>query len=319
MKNRWLAAFRNPVFYRNQAIGMSNFATSQWIYLGQDHLNGYIEIPRGLYDRLLEKIEEAEISYEISDERQGGRQIEVAFKGELKEEQKPALRELCKHDNGILQAATAFGKTVVCSAVIAEKRVNARILLESSALLEQWEQALGQFLEIDEKLPKYQTKTGRIKERKSLIGKLQGAYDSMTGIIDIAMAGSLCRKGEWHPLLEQYGMVIVDECHHAASDTIANVLKKVKARYVYGVTATPKRSDGLEKINNMLLGPIRYRYTAKERAEAQGIEHLVYPRFTRIVSPRGILTEKMHPNEAYEILRNNEVRDEQILSDIRRC
>lgn len=66
MKNRWLAAFRNPVFYRNQAIGMSNFATSQWIYLGQDHLKGCIEIPRGLYDRLLEKIEEAEISYEIS-------------------------------------------------------------------------------------------------------------------------------------------------------------------------------------------------------------------------------------------------------------
>ena len=148
------------------------------------------------------------MSYEISDERQGGRQIEVTFKGELKEEQKLALRELCKYDNGILQAA---------------------------------------------------------------------------------------------------------------SNTIANVLKKVKAKYVYGVTAPPKRSDGLEKINNMLLGPIRYRYTAKERAEAQGIEHLVYPRFTRTVSPRGILTEKMHPNEAYEILRNNEIRDEQILSDVKKC
>ena len=91
----------------------------------------------------------------------------------------------------------------------------------------------------------------------------------MTGIIDIAMAGSLRKKGEWHPLLEQYGMVIVDECHHAASNTIANVLKNVKAKYVYGVTATPKRADGLEKINYMLIGPIRYSYTAKEKAKAQ--------------------------------------------------
>lgn len=141
----------------------------------------------------------------------------------------------------------------------------------------------------------------------------------MTGIVDIAMAGSLCKKGEWHPLLDQYGMVIVDECHHAASDTIAEVLQKVTAKYVYGVTATPKRSDGLEKINYMLLGPIRYSYSAKEKVKAQGIPHLVYPRFTRTVLPRGVTAEKMHPNEAYEMLRHNEARDEQILSDVKDC
>ena len=316
---RRLAAIRNPVFYRNAAIGMSNFATSQWIYLGKDHLSGYIEIPRGLYDRLTEKIKEAAIPCEISDERQCGRHINAVFKGELRQEQKLALEEMMKYDNGILQAATAFGKTVVCSAMIAEKKVNTLIILESSALLEQWKDALEKFLDIEEELPEYKTKTGRIRVRKSLIGKLQGAHDSMTGIVDIAMAGSLCKKGEWHPLLDQYGMIIVDECHHAASDTITEVLQKVTAKYVYGVTATPKRSDGLEKINYMLLGPIRYSYSAKEKAKAQGIPHLVYPRFTRTVLPRGVITEKMHPNEAYEIIRNNEARDEQILSDVKEC
>lgn len=228
------------------------------------------------------------------------------------------MEELAKYDNGILHAATAFGKTVVCSAMIAERKLNTLILLESSALLEQWKDALDKFLDIKEELPKYKTKTGRIKVRKSLIGRLQGAHDSMTGIIDIAMAGSLCKKGEWHPLLEQYGMVIVDECHHAASHTIANVLKRIKAKYVYGITATPKRSDGLEKINDMLIGPVRYSYTAKEKAQAQGIDHLIYPRFTRTVPPRGV-SEKMHPNEAYELIRNNPVRDEQIISDIKDC
>lgn len=78
-----------------------------------------------------------------------------------------------------------------------------------------------------------------------------------------------------------------NECHHVASDRIANVLKEVKAKYVYGVTATPKRSVGLEKINDMLLGPIRYSYTSKDKAKVQGIDHLVYPKFTRTVPLRG--------------------------------
>ncbi len=318
-KIRRMAAFRNPIYYKNQALGTANFDTGQWIYLGKDYLNGYIQIPRGLYEKLLENAEKAGIDYEVSDERQQGKRIHVSFKGELRDEQKPALEELVKHDNGILHAATAFGKTVVCSAVIAEKKVNTLILLESSALIEQWKEALEKFIEIQEELPEYKTKTGRTKVRKSLIGKLQGAHDSMTGILDIAMAGSLCKKGKWHPLLEQYGMILVDECHHAASDTIASVLKEVKSKYVYGVTATPKRADSLEKINDMLIGPIRYSYTAKEKAKMQGIAHLVYPRFTRAVPPRGVTEEKMHANDAYEIVRNSEMRDDQIVSDIKEC
>lgn len=248
-----------------------------------------------VYD--FDNLEQAKIPYEIDDERQNGRTIDVVFKGKLREEQKTAMNEVLQFDNGILHAATAFGKTVVCSAIIAEKKLNTLIILESSALMEQWKESLEKFLDINEELPEYKTKSGRIKVRKDVVGKLQGAHDSMAGIIDIAMAGSLCKKGEFHNLLNQYGMVIVDECHHAASDTISNVLKEVKAKYVYGVTATPKRGDGLEKINYMLIGPIRHSYTAKEKAKAQGIEHLVYPRFTPIVVPRGVIKEKMHPME----------------------
>lgn len=318
-KIRRMAAFSNPVFYKNRAIGTSNYDTSRWIYLGKDHLGGYIQIPRGLQDELIANIDKAGIEYTIDDERQQGRNINVEFNGELRPEQNKALKELTKHDNGILHAATAFGKTVVCSAVIAEKKVNTLILLESSALIEQWKDALNKFLIIDEELPQYKTKTGRLRTRKSLIGTLQGVHDSMTGIVDIAMVGSLCKKGEFHNLLNDYGLVIIDECHHSASETIANVLKEVKARYVYGVTATPKRGDGLEKINYMLIGPIRYSYTAKEKAMEQGIQHLVYPRFTRTVPPRGVLIGKMHPNEAYEIIHNNDIRDEQIVEDVKNC
>ena len=99
---------------------------------------------------------------------------------------------------------------------------------------------------------------------------------------------------------------------------MANVLQRVRARYIYGVTATPIRGDGLERVNHMLMGPIRYRYTSKQRAQAQGIRHLVYPRFTRTVNPYKY-GEKTHPNDAYELLRNNDVRDQQIIGDIKQC
>ena len=318
-KIRRMAAISNPAYYKNQAIGTSNYDTPRWIYLGRDHLSGYIEIPRGLYEKLTENIEQANIGYIVEDERQTGKAINVEFKGELREEQMSALEEILKYDNGILHAATAFGKTVVCSAIIAKKKVNTLILLESSSLIEQWKEALEKFLDISEEPPEYRTKTGRVKIRKSVIGRLQGAHDSMTGIIDIAMAGSLYKKGKYHELLNEYGMIIVDECHHAASDTISSILKEVKAKYVYGVTATLKRADGLDKINYMLIGPIRYSYTAKEKAVAQGIAHLVYPRFTHTVVPRGVITDKIHPNDAYEIIHDNKLRDEQIISDVKEC
>ena len=314
---RWLAAFKNPVFYKNLAMGIANFDTPRIIYLGSDE-DGYIHIPCGLSDSLLEKCDQAGISYSIDDQRVQSKSLSITFNGELHDEQQRAVDALLCHDNGVLSAATAFGKTVVCTYIIAQRRQPTLILLESSSLIEQWQNALERFLVIDEELPSYSTPTGRVKRRKTHIGWLQGQHDSLSGIVDIAMVGSLCKKGNFHPLLQEYGMVIVDECHHAATDTMASVLQHVKSRYVYGVTATPIRGDGLEKINHMLMGPIRFQYTSKQRAQDQGIRHLVYPRFTRTVNPYRY-GEKTHPNDAYELLRNNDVRDQQIISDIIQC
>ncbi len=275
-------------------------------------------MPRGILENLIKECEKAGIEYEIEDKRSKGHPIHVEFIGKLKESQIPAVERLLQNDNGILNAATAFGKTVVCCNVIAKKQVSTLILIQSSALMEQWREALEKFLYIDEELPEYETPTGRKKKRKSLVGKLQGAHDSTTGIIDLVMAGSVCKNGVYHRRLKEYGLILVDECHHAASDTIVDILQEANAKYVYGVTATPFRGDGLEKINYMLLGPIRYQFTSKDRAKEQGIEHLVYPRFTRAVAPR-FSQDRMHPNEAYEIIRNNEDRDELIIRDVKQC
>ena len=314
---RRMAAFSNPVFFKNQAMGLSNFENHRYIYLGSDE-GGFVKVPRGILENITEECEKAGIEYKIEDKRSKGQPIHAEFIGELKESQIPAVEKILQNDNGILSAATAFGKTVVCCNVIAQRKVSTLILIQSSALMEQWREALEKFLHIDEEPPEYETPTGRKKKRKSIIGKLQGAHDSTTGIIDVAMAGSVCKNGEYHRRLKEYGLILVDECHHAASDTIVDILREAKAKYVYGVTATPFRGDGLEKINYMLLGPIRYQYTSKDRAKEQGIEHLVYPRFTRAVAPR-FSQDKMHPNEAYEIIRNNEDRDELIIRDVKQC
>lgn len=311
---RRMAALLNPAFFRNSAIGLSNYANSRYLYLGEDD-SGYICIPRGLLDELIMRCTEAGISYAITDERVHGKSIHVEFAGQLRDNQMKAVSTLLRYDNGILSAATAFGKTVVCSNVIAQKKVSTLILLESSSLIEQWENAMNKFLSVEEPFPEYKTNSGRIKKRKSRIGVIHGAKDTSTGIIDIAMVGSLFKKGKPHPRLKEYGMVIVDECHHSASETFRRALREVSAEYLYGVTATPFRGDGLERVNEMLLGSVRFEYTAKEKAAEQGIDHLIVPRFTRVVSPHG--RDKLHINEAYEIIRNNDLRNKQIAEDIK--
>lgn len=311
---RCMATFDNPVYYKNKRLGYSNYYNFSMIYMGED-LEGYIKIPRGMLEDIINECKNARIPYDIEEQREKGRPIRVLFNGALRIQQELAAQRLLAYDHGILSAATAFGKTVVCSHLIAERKVNTLILLESTDLISQWEEELGKFLSIDEEPPEYQTKSGRVKKRNSVIGTLKGGKDTLTGIVDIAMVGSLYKKGKFHEKLNSYGMVIMDECHHAASATAQEILKKVNAKYVYGVSATPMRSDNLEKINYMLLGPVRHRYTALERAEAQGIEHLVIPRYTRVV---GTFSNK-EINKAYNHICNNEMRNKQILDDIKTC
>ena len=314
---RRMATFSNKQYFQNQAMDMPNYDESRFINLGSDE-GKYIVLPRGLREDILKKFDNAGIRYKIEDKRTQGRELNISFKGELRESQIPAAETMLENETGILHAATAFGKTVVCCNMIARRGISTLILVDRADLMNQWIKRLDEFLDIDEELPEYQTKTGRTRKRKSLIGNLQGAHDTLTGIVDVAMIRSLKKKDGFHPMLKEYAQVYFDECHHAASESAIEVLQEINAKYVYGVTATPKRGDGKEKINEFLLGPIRYRFTAKDRAEEQNIDHLVYPRFTRTVKPHH-LSKTPYGNDAYELIRNNDVRDEQIIRDVADC
>ena len=104
---RSMAAFDNPIFYKNKRLGYSNYYNFSAIYMGKD-IDGYIRIPRGLRDNLCTSCKEAGIEYEIIDHREKGRPIRVAFNGDLKTQQDLAAQRLLAFDHGVLSAATAF-------------------------------------------------------------------------------------------------------------------------------------------------------------------------------------------------------------------
>lgn len=312
---RRIAAYSNPEFYKNQAMGFSTQEMARIVYCGSD-TEDYICIPRGCEENLFERLKDSGIDYEVYDERQIGKRINVSFLGELYPEQRKAATKMLENDTGVLSAATAFGKTAVGAYLVAERKVNTLVLVHNREIMKNWVEDFEKFLLIDEELPEYTTPKGRVKKRKSVIGKMYASHNSVTGIIDVVMISSLGKKDEINELVKDYGMVIMDECHHAGAQTAIDVLNEVNAKYVYGLTATPKRDDGQEKKIFMQFGPIRYRYTAKDKAKAQGVEHYVYPRFTRLVHANG---EKIKINEAYKEVIASETRNEQIVNDVVEC
>ena len=310
---RRMAAFSNPDFYKKAAMGLSTKGISRIVFCGYDD-SGYICIPRALLDSVVDKFNEADIPFLLTDNRCNGTPLNVSFNGTLYEEQMRGASAILEYDNGILAATTSFGKTVVGAYMIAQRKTNTLILVHNTEIQKNWIEDLTRFLDINAELPEYKTKTGRVKKRKSVIGKLYAGHNSMTGIIDVAIFSSLGKGDDINPIIEQYGMVIMDECHHGAAQTVEDVIGSAKAKYVYGLTATPKREDGLEKKVFMQFGPIRFRYTAKERAEKQGIDHFVYPRFTRLVS-----ASDLKVTEANRAVIECDARNKQIIIDVANC
>ena len=313
---RRIAAFSNSQFFMNLKMGFSNENTPRVVYAGYDD-GDFIVIPRGCLDDLKSLLEDAEISYHLTDKRHPGRSINVEFNGTLYPEQAQAADKMLFYDNGVLSAATAFGKTVVGAYLIAQRKVNTLVLVHTVEIMNNWVRDLNEFLNINEPLSTYTTPKGRIKHRDSVIGTFSSQKDASTGIIDIAMITSLGRNDDINPMVRNYGMVIMDECHHSAAFTHENVLRAVTAKYVYGMTATAKRMDGQVKKVFMQFGPVRHRYTAKDRAQKQGIGHFVYPRFTRLVDLDG--NGDRHISDCFNMVCRSEVRNMQIIADTVDC
>jgi superfamily II DNA or RNA helicase len=316
-----LAAFKNPEFYKAQAMRLSTFNKPRIISCA-DETTEYLGLPRGCEDELNRIFEEFGLEVCWTDKTNSGRKIDVEFNGTLRDDQPLAIDKLLEHDNGILCGTTAFGKTVAAIKLIAERRVNTLILVNKISLVSQWKDKLSEFLIINETLPNEDICSGiKRKKSKSIIGQMGGGKHTLNGIIDIAVMQSLSREGEVKECVKDYGMVIVDECHHVSAFSFELILKSVNAKYVYGLTATPSRKDGHHPIITMQCGPIRYRDDAKMQAEKRPFDHYIIPRFTSFkVPPWWEKQEKdVSITELYAEIIGNEMRNQLIIDDVVQC
>jgi superfamily II DNA or RNA helicase len=309
-----IAAFKNPEFYSKQALRLSTYSIPR-IVSCFDITDEYLAIPRGCEDTILTILKDNHAEYCIIDETNHGSKISVSFLGEEREEQLSAINALSPYTNGVLHATTAFGKTVTAAAIIARKKVNALVLVHSKALLAQWHERLTEFLEIDYQEPEAPKKRGR-RKAFSPIGCLDSTGNSLHGVIDIALIQSCLDEEGVKPFVQNYGMVIVDECHHVSSVTFEHVLKSIKAQTVYGLTAIPIRKDGHQPIIFMQCGPIRFSADAKSQIAKQSFDRFLIPRFT---SYRSIEEDNQSIAAMYQSLSEDEVRNNLIVEDIRKA
>ena len=313
-----LASFKNPMFYKHQAMRLSTYGHPRIISCA-DETTEYLCLPRGCETDLVTELAQYGVDVHLIDKTHCGKRIDVEFNGHLRDEQPLALEQLLHHDTGILSGTTAFGKTIVAIKLIAEKKVNTLILVNKISLLKQWRDRLSEFLIIYETLPEMSItaskKRGR-KKKMSIIGQLGGGKNALSGIVDIAIMQSLSRKGEVKDCVKDYGMVIADECHHAPAFSYENILKTTNAKYIYGLTATPARKDGHHPILFMHCGPIRYRDDAKKQAEKRPFEHYIIPRFTSLRIPLNSDEKDVSIQDLYSEVVDNGARNQQIVEDV---
>ena len=234
-----LATLHNPEFHKNENLRLSNHATPRFIRCYVEDLE-HLHLPRGLTDQAATLVSDAGSRLVVTDERAEPPTIDVSFTGELQQMQVPAVARMAQHELGILEAPPGAGKTVMACALIAEHRRPTLVLVDRKPLLEQWRAQIRTYLGID-------------------AGQIGGGKKRPTGTVDIAMVQTVTRSQDPGALLAGYGLVVVDECHHVPAPTVERALRRIEARRWLGLTATPRRSDGLTEIMLMQCGPIRHR------------------------------------------------------------
>lgn len=295
-----IAAFQNPEFYKAQAMRLPAWDKPRIISCAEDHTE-HIALPRGCFEEVLDLLKMLKIKTTLRDERFGGKRLKQAFSGTLRPEQEKAGAAMLAHDFGILAATTAFGKTVLAAWLVAQRGVNTLILVHRQQLMEQWVERVAQFLGL----------------KTTEIGRLGAGKKKLTGNIDVALIQSLVRKGVVSDAVADYGHVIVDECHHLSARSFELVARRLKAKYVTGLSATVTRKDGHHPILFMQCGPVRHRVDARVQAAARPFTHEVLVRPTGF-APGGEPEEdkRMEFQRLCDAVMRSERRNEQIITEV---
>ena len=299
-----LASFTNPKFYELQKLRMPIFyKTTPRIISCFEEDDRFLILPRGCMEKIKDVCEKSNVKLIIKDKREQGTKVDYKFNGKLNRKQEKAMNDLMSHETGVLCATTGFGKTVIGAKIISELKTNTLVIVNRNNLLDQWKERLSYFLDIN----------------KKEIGQCGASKENLNGKLDVASFQSLFKKDNLEELVKNYGLVIVDECHHVAAFSFEKVLKSIRSKYVYGLTATPTRKDGWHKIIYMQCGDIRVRVSNKELKQNKEMEHTVIVKKTNYKYIPSDEQDKILISEILNDMCHNVFRNSMIIEGIKKC
>jgi hypothetical protein len=227
----------NLKFYELQRLRKSAWDTPRFVRGYDLTLDHRLVLPRGLRHPVTRMIEQAGSRLALTDVRNPGREIEVAFAADLDPTQTSAVNALLAHDDRVLVAPPGSGKSVMACAVIAERATSTLVLVDRKALAEQWRAQIERLLGVRP-------------------GQLGGGRTKLSGVVDVVMLPSLARRADVAEPTSGYGHVVVDECHHLAAAAYDHSVRRIGAQFWLGLTATPNRRDRLGELVTWQLGPV---------------------------------------------------------------
>ena len=178
----------------------------------------------------------------VTDNLDEGLSVNIKFNGSLREEQIPIQKlYIDEKGGGIISLKCGGGKTVLALSIIASLQKKTIVLVHKDFLMTQWRDRIKQFLP--------EAKIGKIQ---------QDTLDVDGKDIVLAMVQSVSVKDYPKEVFEQFGLAVFDECHHLGAEVFFKSMRKVASKYMLGLSATPKRKDGLQWVFESFIGPIVY-------------------------------------------------------------
>ncbi len=231
--------FFNNEYAIKQKMGLSVYQLEKYFktIVKDDH---NVLIPRGFLDELTQYLNDNNVPYKIYDERHKCDEVKYKSTFKLFDYQQEAVEAFENIDQGILVAPPGSGKTIMALDLIANKKQPALIITHRKQIYDQWIERIENFLQIPKR------KIGQIGSNKKSI-KLP---------ITVAMIQTLTRMNDLKKLSDQFGLVLVDECHHMPAKMFRQVITQFNPYNLYGLTATPIRKHNDEKLIFVYLGQI---------------------------------------------------------------
>jgi len=244
----------------------------------------YLVVPVGAMEDVMSDLNKERIAFSIYDNR-----LEVPskfiFTGKLRDFQSNAMIDLLEYDVGTICAPTGSGKTVMGLFAVAYRKQKTLILVHTKTLAHQWIERACEFLDLKP------FEIGLIGDGKKQLGRR----------LTVGMIQTCYKMTE--TLSKEYGMVIADEVHRAPSNMFLNILSKLNCRYRLGLSATPYRRDGLNRMIEWYSGPIRHTVNQKELIKDG---HVMQPLF---VMRNTDFTTKLDPVNEYSQMLSELTQD----------